>query len=381
MKLCLVTPGFSASEDDWCIPALHHLVRRLAADHEVTVLALRHPPRHGEYGFFGARVLPLASGMRTGGWRIAMLLRAMAMIAREHRSSAFDVIHGLWADEAGFVAATAGRWLGVRSVVSIMGGELVGLPEIGYGVQLGRTGRTLVRRSLATAAVVTTGSSGLMETARAFRGSKPLVVAPLGVDAALFNIEGERATLEGDPCLLQVGSLTPVKNHRLSIAAFAKIARVHPGAHLHLVGTGPLKRELAARSRALSLGERVHFHASVPHHDLPAIYRAADLHLVSSVFESQCMVVLEAAACGIGTIGTRVGILPMLERDGAARTVDPDDPVAFAAALHELIADRHLVRSLGDLASAHVRADFTVERCGQRFEGIYLGAESAPGIA
>ena len=161
MRLCLVVPGFSTSEDDWCIPSLHHLVRRLAADHEVLVLALRHPAPRAEYGFFGARVRPLGAGTRTGLSRLAMLARARAELRRAHRGDPFDAIHGLWADEAGFVAATAGRALGVRSVVSVMGGELVGLEDIGYGTQLGRTGRWLVARSLRAATVATIGSTSL----------------------------------------------------------------------------------------------------------------------------------------------------------------------------------------------------------------------------
>ena len=123
MRLLLVTPGFSAAEDDWCIPALHHLVRRLTRRHDVTVLALRHPPRRDEYRFFGARVLPLAAGTRTGPWRAALLARAVASTRREHRRAPLDAVHGLWADEAGAIAALAGTTLGVRSVVSVMGGS------------------------------------------------------------------------------------------------------------------------------------------------------------------------------------------------------------------------------------------------------------------
>jgi len=103
-----VVPGFSASEDDWCIPSLHHLVRRLATEHEVLVIVLRHPAQQTEYGFFGARVRPLGAGTRTGLSRLTMIARARSELRRAHRRVGLDVIHGLWADEAGFVAAAAG---------------------------------------------------------------------------------------------------------------------------------------------------------------------------------------------------------------------------------------------------------------------------------
>lgn len=375
MRLCLVTPGFSAAEDDWCIPALHDLVRRLAADHDVTVLALRHPPLRHPYRFFGARVVPLAAGTRTGAWRAALHLRALAVVVREHRRSAFDAIHGLWADEAGFIATTAGRLLGVRSVVSVMGGELVGFPDLGYGVQLGRTGRWLVRRSLAAATIATVGSSGLREIAARFRYGRPLAATPLGVDVALFGSDGDRAELEGDPCLLQVGSLSPVKNHRLSMAAFARVAATHREARLHLVGTGPLQGELAARARAFRLGDKVFFHGTVPHHHLPRFYRAADLNLVSSYFESQGMTILEAAACGTPTVGAEVGILPDL--GSAAVTSAVDNPDALAEALFGALTPRSRRRELGAAARDLVRRELDLETCTARLLAVYSGvAES-----
>jgi glycosyltransferase involved in cell wall biosynthesis len=370
VRLCLVAPGFSAAEDDWCIPALHHMVRRLASKHDVTVLALRYPPCRRAYGFFGARVIPLATGRRTGAHRAAMLVRALVAIGREHLRAPFDAVHGLWADEAGFLATVAGRRLGPRSVVSVMGGELVGLADIGYGVGLSMAGRWLVRRSLAAGDAVTVGSRTLVEAARIVRGERPVELAPLGVDTTLFTPDGERADLDGDPCLLQVASLSPVKNQQLLLDAFARVAADRPGARLHVVGDGPLRRELGARAAALGSGDRVRFHGAVPHHGLPPLYRAADLHVTSSRFESQGMAVLEAAACGTATVGTAVGILPELGRAGAARVSGSNDPDAFAAALIDLIEDRGRLWTLGNDAAAAVGASFTVEGCTRRFERI-----------
>jgi hypothetical protein len=68
LNIGLVTPGFSADEADWCIPALLNLVRRLAAVHDVTVYTLRYPHHDGSYGISGARVRAFG-GATIGGWQ------------------------------------------------------------------------------------------------------------------------------------------------------------------------------------------------------------------------------------------------------------------------------------------------------------------------
>lgn len=367
MRLCLVMPGFSASEDDWCIPSLHHLVRRLAAEHEVLVIALRHPARQTEYGFFGARVRPLGAGTRTGLSRLVMLANARAELRRAHRRAPFDVIHGLWADEAGFVAAAAGRALGVRSVVSVMGGELVGFPDIGYGTQLGRTGRWLVGRSLRAATVTTVGSRSVEAPARSLRRGGRLAWAPLGVDTSLFMTDGDVAPLAGEPCLLQVASLTPVKGQRLLLEAFTTVSRSLPRAHLHVIGEGPERDRLERAIRELALGGKVSLHGVFPHHALPPYYRAADLHLVSSRFESQSMATLEAAACGTATVGTAVGILP----ESGLPTAPPADAAGLAAAVLRVLESPDGARRLGESACAWVHDELTLERCVARLVRLY----------
>ena len=59
MKIGLVVPGFSADEQDWCIPALLDYVRVLAQQAEVHVFTLRWPERGGTYSVYGATVRPV----------------------------------------------------------------------------------------------------------------------------------------------------------------------------------------------------------------------------------------------------------------------------------------------------------------------------------
>lgn len=318
MRIGLLTPGFSANERDWCIPWLLNLARSLANQHDVSVFTLRYPHSRTSYPVYGATVHAFGGATARRWQRLPILRRAYAAVVREHRRQPFDVLHGLWADEPGFLAVTAGRRIGVPALVSVLGGELVGFPEFGYGGQLSLANRWLTTRALAGANAVTVGSGFLRKLAQAHVGPDRLVLWPIGVDTRMFQPEEERAAgpaleaLAGSFRLLQVAALTSIKDQSMLLQALAQVMPHISGLHLHLVGSGPLQPALADQARGLGLDGCVTFHGEVAHDRLPSFYRSADLFVLSSRFESQSLAVLEAAACGCPIVGTAVGILPDL---------------------------------------------------------------------
>ena len=112
MRLALITPGYAAPDErDFAIPALTDTVRALASRHDVHVFTLRYPHRRSSYQFDGATVHAFGWATTGGLRRLRLLQTAVAAIRREHRRQPFDLFHGLWADEPGFVATAAGRLL------------------------------------------------------------------------------------------------------------------------------------------------------------------------------------------------------------------------------------------------------------------------------
>ena len=346
MNVGIVVPGFSASESDWCIPSLLTLVRRLAEAHHVRVFALRYPHRVARYPIFAAEVHAFGGADTRGLAKIPLLFKAVATIRREHRLKPFDVLHAFWADEPGYVAVRAARGLGIPTVVTLLGGELVSLPAIGYGGRRSRLNRVLATRALTGASRVTAGSTYLASLA------SPMVTAellPIGVDLDRFSPgPAVPSLLKGGTKLLHVASLVPVKDHRTLIRAFAAVSRDVSDAVLHLVGAGPLEKALRQRTRELGLERRVVFHGAVPHHELPHYYRSADLALSSSLHEEEAWATQEAAGCARMTVGTRVGVVPDLEPASVA--VAPGNPEALARAVSEALSDRTGLRARGNLA-------------------------------
>jgi glycosyltransferase involved in cell wall biosynthesis len=346
-RVGIVVPGFSASETDWCIPALLSLVRRLAESDSVRVFALRYPHRTSSYPVFGSQVHSLGGAAVRGLKKLPLLRRAIAAIVREHRREPFDVLHAFWIDEPGYVATSAARALSLPSVATLLGGELVSLPEIGYGGKRSRLNRILAQRALRNASLVTAGSRSLAALADG-AGRRPEVV-PIGVDLERFcSGDPVPALLGGGTRLLHVASLVPVKDQRTLLGAFARVSRAIGDAVLNVVGDGPLRGELSNLCRELGIERRVVFHGAVAHHDLPRYYRSCDLAVLSSLHEGQEWVTQEAAACGKTTVGTRVGVVPDLEP--ATIAVPAGDASALASGVLEALSDRRRLRARGLLA-------------------------------
>lgn len=371
MKLALVVPGFTAGEPEWAIPAVADLVRRIAERHEVEVFALRYPPRRDTYQVLGVTVHPLAGGRTAAAGRMSLLAHALGSIVTRARHRRFDLIHGLWADEPGFLASIAARVLRLGSVVSLMGGELVGFPDLGYGGQLSRFNRWLVRFALRSATQVTVGSNYLADLALAQVPADRLTVLPLGVDTDLFKpgLGNSALRLAGEHPVLHVGSLTRVKEQAVLLRAIAKaIPDVH-GLHLHVVGDGPCRTSLEKLAGELSVADRVTFHGQVPHDRLVDYYRAAELCLMSSRFESQGMTVLEAGACCRTTIGTAVGVLPTLVP--ATRAVPVGDVEGLVRATADTLNTPGLAAEMGRRCQALVKSDYALDNTAMAQSDLY----------
>lgn len=370
MRIGLIVPGFSASEDDWCIPALLNSVRKLAENHDVHVFTLRYPHHTQTYQVYGATVHPFNGQQKRGWTRLRLILQCSRAIQREHKQKPFDVLHALWVEEPSLIASLVGRWLNIPLVTSLMGGELVGLAEIGYGYQLGWLMRGIISFSLKRAPVLTVGSAELAKALPQVHQAKTNRV-PLGVDLDLFQPASPHFTplssFTGHYNLVHAGSLIPIKNQTMLLEAVHLARNEIEGIQLHILGEGVLAHDLKVRAASLNLD--VVWHGAVEHDDLPRYYQSADLALLTSFFESQSLVVLEAGACGTPTVGTAVGILPeLVEGD---YLVEPTQAERLAQIMVCLLKDADLREKLGASIQQKVHEDYTLHQQIEQWLGLY----------
>lgn len=119
----------------------------------------------------------------------------------------------------------------------------------------------------------------------------------------------------------------------------------------HEIDTDPEVRRLTALAEDLGVADRVTFLGSVPHDDMPALIREADVVVATPWYEPFGIVPLEAAACGRPVVGAAVGGLLDSVADGVTGVlVPPQNPTALADALVPLLQDRERRSRFGTAA-------------------------------
>lgn len=132
------------------------------------------------------------------------------------------------------------------------------------------------------------------------------------------------------------------------------------------------EKEAIGAVKKSPFASKARFLGPVPNSHMHRLYAAADVSVLPSLKEATSIAGLEAMACGVPLVGTRVGGIPDLIDDGVTgKLVDHGNPQAFAAALAELIVDPPLRRTMGGAARAKVVDSLTWSHAAARTAVIY----------
>jgi glycosyltransferase involved in cell wall biosynthesis len=324
----IVAGGVDESGVERVTPSLLWQIERLARRHELHIYVLRYHKRPQTYQLLGATVYDLG---RPEGIR-RQYAATLAAIRRHGRP---DVLHGMLALPAGFVAAVVGRRLGVPSIVTCDSGEFIAIDDIAYGAQATARQRWAVRVTsrLASRVVVCTTYQARLAEGCGVR----TVLVPIGVDTSRFHPPAARP--DGPPWrLLQVASLNRVKDQQTLLGAFARLLAARVDARLEIAGEDTLGGAVQREAARLGVAEHVTFHGPVASASLAELYRRAHLFVLSSRHEGGPVVALEAAAAAVPIVGTAVGYVADWAGDRAI-AVPPHAPAALADAVAALLGD------------------------------------------
>ena len=186
--------------------------------------------------------------------------------------------------------------------------------------------------------VAVPGSEGERYTQDLLGVTLPVVVLPNLADETAFESAGEADALAMRTALgVSREERLAVLPARLSaekgIIPFLEVLEGDWLAdwRVRIVGDGPLRDAVAAAIDRRGLGGRVAICGSIPYERMPALYRAADLFVLPSLYDPNPLTVVEALHSGLSLlVSRRIGNLPEALRDGEnGFSFDPSDPEAM----------------------------------------------------
>jgi glycosyltransferase involved in cell wall biosynthesis len=197
--------------------------------------------------------------------------------------------------------------------------------------------------------------------------AKRVVHIPNGVDTEHFS---PAPRLPDSPDIVCVGRMVPDKDHATLLEAFARVLTVVPQARLHLVGQGRLEPSIRARAARPDCHGRVIFLPGDT--DLRPILRKARIFVLASASEGLPNVLLEAMACALPVVATRVGGIPELIEDNLnGLLAAPANPESLAAHLVRLLGDHEACIRFGQAGRERVVSDYSHITMVSQHESVY----------
>ncbi|UTT41078.1 CDP-glycerol glycerophosphotransferase family protein [Glutamicibacter mishrai] len=160
-----------------------------------------------------------------------------------------------------------------------------------------------------------------------------LVAEALSPNKYGHNGKGQRHAEDGYFTFISVGRLSPEKNHARLIRAFASVHRKNPLTRLVIAGDGPLRTDLEAliQESGLTASVRLLGHVKNPY----TLMRYSDAFVLSSDYEGQPMVLLEALVLELPVITTSFGSVAGALPKGVGIVVEPTVEALAGAMLRE----------------------------------------------
>ena len=217
-------------------------------------------------------------------------------------------------------------------------------------------------------------SRGAGENLRSLGYEGDIIVMPNGVDVPCARVSDERirATTEGYdlpegvPVYLFVGRMMWYKGVRISLDALAKLSAQGKDFRMVLIGKGDDQSDMEAYAKKLGIGDKCIFTGAIYDRDaLRAWYCRADLFLFPSTYDTNGLVVREAAASALASVLIRGSCAAEDITDGRNGFLVEENAESLASCLLALYQNREKMRAVGE--------------CAQR--EIYLSWHDAVGLA
>lgn len=299
---------------------------------------------------------------------IAGGILAVPRVMRRTRPDACIVFFSI---PGGPVALAANLGWGLPYVVSLRGGDVPGSEfTLVWSHRLLKPLRRLVLKRSRAVVANSEGLKRLSERADPY----PASVIPSGVDSEYFR-PSPRAE-DGRFRAIFVGRFHAQKNIIALVEQFAAaVAKASIDMRLDLVGDGPERGQVEARIAALGMQDRISVLGWIPRAELLAAYQRSDCLVNPSIGEGLPNVVLEAMACGVPVVASRVAGNDTLVRhmdNGLLFDVRRDEEMAECLA--RMASDAAMRRRMAERARQIAVSEYSWESVARQYTHLFTKA-------
>jgi glycosyltransferase involved in cell wall biosynthesis len=198
-----------------------------------------------------------------------------------------------------------------------------------------------------------------------------VLLIPNGVDTSRFYPLSEDASRsQRSQTVVCVARLCYEKGLDVLLQAWHLVHKELPAARLIIAGIGPLQAQLAYMAQALNLGESVEFVGL--QRDVVAVLHRGSIATLPSRWEGMPNAVLEAMACGLPCVATRVsGTEDIITHGVNGLLVEPEDYQSLAQALLALLRDPARSSAYGKAAREMIEQEYALEHITDRYLELY----------
>ncbi|ADU30162.1 N-acetyl-alpha-D-glucosaminyl L-malate synthase BshA [Evansella cellulosilytica] len=304
------------------------------------------------------------------------LASKMAEIAKREK---LDILHVHYAIPHAISAYLAKEMVGdhLKVVTTLHGTDIT---VLGYDPSL----KDMIKFGIEKSDIVTAVSNDLVQqTSLLLQTSKPIETVYNFVDHRVYfprdatYLKGQLNIEESQKIIVHVSNFRKVKRVPDVVDAFLKIQE-EVDSVLLLIGDGPDLPVVREKVDALGISDRVRFLGNQKR--VADLLSISDLKLLLSEKESFGLVILEAMACGVPAIGSKIGGIPeVIEhgKNGFISSLGNTQEVADFAI--RVLTDEELHESMSTFALKRANSDFHKGKIVKQYEDIYAKAISLIG--
>ncbi|MFC1598426.1 glycosyltransferase family 4 protein [Patescibacteria group bacterium] len=208
--------------------------------------------------------------------------------------------------------------------------------------------------------------------------SQPIKVLPTGIKLNEFKKQSKNTfrkkykLKKEDKVLIFVGRLGKEKNVDFLIKSLELINKQNTDVKLVIIGDGPHKKNLQLLAKKRGLRTQVVFTGYFKKPEVVQAYQASDLFVFASKTDTQGMVILEAAACGLPIVAVKDTAFTNIVKDKINGYTTGESKMTFSKKVLQLVSDEKTYKKMA-LKSEEIAKDYSIAKQTDKLIDIYKG--------